>query len=153
MDASLQKKTHTFANADAYINCLLIVHPDVSTLEDVVSHLHQEHEWPLLDISGQLSKGLLSISARRRSRYARTWIQDACKNVGAELVICKDIDLLFDQSLKIDPLQLFRQISREQKIIVAWPGTFKKDTLSYAVPEHAHYDTWQNPEVDVYCPR
>jgi hypothetical protein len=153
MVVSLQNKIQAFVNADAYINCLLIVHPDISTLEDVVNHLHQAYNLPLLDVSGQLSQELLSISDRRRSRDARIWIQDACKNIDTEVVTCINIDLLFEPSLGIDPLQLFRQIGREQKIIVAWPGTFKKDTLSYAVPEHDHYVTWQNPEVDIYCPR
>lgn len=150
---SIQKKIKAFANADAYINCLLIVHPDTSKLKDVIDHLHQEHDWPFLDISGQLSKALLSKSARRRMRYARSWLQDTCNNVTADLVMCTNIDLLFDPSLGIDPLHLFRQKGREQKIIVAWPGAFKKDILSYAVPGHAHYDTWQNPEVEIYCPR
>ena len=66
-------------------------------------------------------------------------------------VLCTDIDLLFEPALHLDPLALFRDNSRAVTIIVAWPGTFTANVLSYAVPKHAHYRTWRNPDVQV-CP-
>jgi hypothetical protein len=59
------------------------------------------------------------------------------------------IDILFEPSLELDPLALFRQLSRVTPIVVAWPGMVSSSGLSYAMPEHANYRLWTNPEVEI----
>jgi len=60
-----------------------------------------------------------------------------------------EIDVLFEPTLKLDPLGLLRQFSRVTKLIVTWPGTYINDVLAYAVPEHSHYRTWRQPGIPV----
>ena len=52
-----------------------------------------------------------------------------------------DIEILFDPSLRINPINLFRDIARNQIVIVNWPGkiNFSEGKLTYASPEHAEY--------------
>jgi len=128
------------------------VHPDLKILKDVAIDLRQEYGWPSLSMSKELSKELLSVQTRKRSKHAQRWLKDRLLNMGDEPTICTNIDLLFEPSLKLDPFHLLSQIGHRQKIIVLWPGGFENNTLSYAQPEHARYATWQNPEVDIWCP-
>jgi len=52
-----------------------------------------------------------------------------------------DIEILFDPSLRINPINLFRDIARNQIVIVNWPGkiNFSEKKLTYASPECAEY--------------
>ena len=62
-------------------------------------------------------------------------------------VLCTNIDLLFEPTLKLDPLRLMRDVSRVTRLVVAWPGSYVDNVLAYAVPDHSHYRTWRKPEV------
>ena len=64
-------------------------------------------------------------------------------------VLCTEIDLLFEPSLGLDPLALFRQVSRETALVVAWPGGWDGGGLTYATPEYGHYRAWERPNVSV----
>lgn len=52
-----------------------------------------------------------------------------------------DIEILFDPSLRINPVNLFRDIARNQIVIVNWPGkiNFSEGKLTYASPECAEF--------------
>lgn len=149
---SLHQAIQSFLSSDHYNACFLIVNPNPAALADIAVDLQRGYDWSLLNIGEQLSKELLFVSPRNQSRHTKRWLQDILNNIESELIICTNISLLFEPSLKLDPFHLFRQMGRRKKLIVMWPGRYKNDTLSYAQPEHAHYATWQNPEVDIWCP-
>jgi hypothetical protein len=96
-----------------------------------------------LDINKALSTSLLSISVSERSRFSQKWLVDTLTLRQKGPVLCTGPDLLFDPSLEIDPLTLFRQAARITQLIVLWPGEYSANILSYAVPEHHHYRTWR----------
>ena len=149
---TLHHAIQSFLDSDRYISCFLVVHPDLKVLKDIVVNLQDEYNCPSLNVSEDLSKELLSVQTRKRSKFVRWWLKNRLSDIEEEPAICTNIDLLFEPSLKLDPLHLLRQIGHRQKIIVLWSGGFENNTLSYAQPKHAHYATWQNPEVDIWCP-
>jgi hypothetical protein len=55
--------------------------------------------------------------------------------------------LLFDPTLKLDPLRLMRDVGRVTRLVITWPGSYVDSVLAYAVPGHSHYRTWRKPEV------
>jgi len=81
--------------------------------------------------------------ARERSRFSQKWLVDSLASFQNGPVLCTCPDLLFDPSLEIDPLALFRQAARIIQLIVMWPGDYASNNLSYAIPEHHHYRTWK----------
>ncbi|MCP4537842.1 MAG: BREX-3 system P-loop-containing protein BrxF [Chloroflexi bacterium] len=64
-------------------------------------------------------------------------------------VLCTETDLLFEPTLKLDPLRLMRDASKVIRLVVAWSGSYTEDVLAYAVPKHGHYRTWRNPGVSI----
>ena len=47
--------------------------------------------------------------------------------------------MLFDSTLKQDPLRLLQHASRNRTVVAAWTGTFANGYLSYAAPDHPEY--------------
>ncbi len=129
--------------------CLLLVHPDIRRLEDAVDELLSTYGGPRLSVGRELSAALLSEMPRRRSRTARQWMPTRLRGMAPGPVLCTEIDLLFDPALELDPLRLLCDVSRVARMVVAWPGSYRRDVLAYAAPDHSHYRTWRKPEVDI----
>lgn len=59
-----------------------------------------------------------------------------------ELLLTSNIELLFDQTLKQDPLDLLKRLAHSRTVVAIWPGDCLGDRLSYAPlghPEHKEY--------------
>jgi hypothetical protein len=122
-------------------DCLLLVHPNIQ-IHEKTSREIQGFGIESLNISRELSSSLMNLSASERSRFSQAWLMDTLVTFQKSPVLCTCPDLLFDPSLEIDPLALFRQAARAIQIIVLWPGEYSANILSYAVPEHHHFRTW-----------
>ena len=132
----------TTATLSQPYDCLLLVHPHIQVLEKMADEI-QGPGIAHLNISKELSACLRLVSASERSRFSQKWLIDSLTSFQNGPVLCTYPDLLFDPSLEIDPLALFRQAARIIQLIVLWPGEYSANTLSYAVPEHHHYRTWK----------
>ena len=122
-------------------DCLILVHPQIQVLEMVSTQI-QGLGFASFNASKELSTSLMPVSVSERSRFSQKWLVDSLASFSHGPVLCTCPDLLFDPLLKIDPLTLFRQAARIIQLIVLWPGEYSANTLSYAVPEHHHFRTW-----------
>lgn len=137
----------SFLQHGAHRTCLLFVHPDIERLEALKRAL----DLPRLSIGEALSEMLLGQpSQQRRPRAAQQALAAAIRARDEEVLLCTEIDLLFEPALDLDPLTLFKRLSRSRPLVVLWPGTYEEALLSYALPEHAHYRTWSRPEVSIF---
>jgi hypothetical protein len=64
------------------------------------------------------------------------------------------IEVLFDVSLKQDPLRLLQGLSRNKTVVAAWSGSIDGEHMVYATPDHSEYKRYPirdspvvNPEV------
>ena len=131
--------------------CLLLVHPSISILNTTAQRLVDHYAWAVLSLGTVLSEALLAISARQRPGQVRSAINQAIHHTRPEPILCTDLDLLFEPTLKLDPLRLLRDWSRQTPLVAMWPGQYDGRTLSYAVPEHGHYRTWPRPDLCDRC--
>lgn len=138
-----------FRDTPRYHACLLIVHPEIRRLADATNEIDATYGWPHLSIGRELSRHLLTVSPAQRPWVAREWFEAQARPLAPGPLLCTEIDLFFEPSLDLDPLWLLRHTSRATTLIVAWPGTYHDEILAYAVPGHAHYRTWRQPDVAV----
>ena len=122
----------------------LVADLDIQTLIQFKEQLPSE--WGTVSVGIEFSSYLISEEVADYSRTIPKWLNDRLRDKGPDPIICIDIDILFYPTFDLDPLTLFRQISRHTQLIILWPGTYKDGVLSYAVPEHAHYRYWKNLE-------
>lgn len=122
----------------------LIVDPDILSLAQFQAGLSRE--WEAVSIGKDLSSFLISQEFTDYTQTFQKWLDSHLREKAPGPIICIDIDILFYPAFNLDPLTLFRQISRHTKLIILWPGSYKDGVLSYAVPEHQHYRFWKNLE-------
>ena len=125
-------------------SCVIVVDTDVQALNKRLKEIPDE--WERVSIGKELSSFLLLADTTDRSRDIYIWLENYLREKASDPVVCLDIDLLFEPSLKLEPLNIFLKISRYTKLIVLWPGSYKDGVLSYARPGHQHYRFWRNPQ-------
>jgi hypothetical protein len=62
-------------------------------------------------------------------------------------VLLDRIEILFDESLKVEPLTLLRGISRRRLVVVMWRGEFEAGNLVYGFPGHPEYRSYSARDV------
>ena len=57
-------------------------------------------------------------------------------------LLLDNLELLFEKSLQINPLDLVKRLAHSKRVVAAWPGELRGDRLIYADmshPEHRDY--------------
>ena len=57
----------------------------------------------------------------------------------ADVVLLDNVEVLFDVSLKQDPLRLLQGLSRNKTVVAAWSGSIDGEHMVYATPDHPEY--------------
>lgn len=129
--------------------CLLVVHPDIRRLDHAAQEFLSTYGFPHLSVGQELSANLLAETPRRRPLRANRWMKTRIGDLAPGPALCTEIDLLFEPTLSLNPLRLFKDASRITRLVVTWPGAYEGDVLAYAVPDHSRYRTWRRPEVAI----
>jgi len=127
----------------------LLVHPSMSALHDAADELRAAHVWPAVSVNRILAQALATVEPHRWGASALRALEHALAALDNGPVILQDISLLFEPALALDPLFALRRLARQRHLVVAWPGTSTGERLCYAVPEHAHYRTWEMPDASL----
>lgn len=140
-----------FLATTPYEACLLLLHPDPARLRQAIGQLSAVFDWPVWAVGAGLCAALLDETPPARPAAAAHWFRETCAAYRPGPVIVSDIALLFEPSLELHPLRLLLDVSRQTKLIVAWPGAVDGDRLAYAVPEHGHYHQWPVSDLCASC--
>ncbi len=96
-----------------------------------------------LNVGVQLGIRLAGLPHKQRSLEAGAILQDlANQHVKEDLLLVDDIELLFDRSLQLDPLDLLKRLARARRTVAVWPGELRDGRLTYADmghPERQNY--------------
>jgi len=155
-----------FVNQQFY-RLLLIVGPSERGQDNIVNQVSEKINAPVVNINLDVSRQLLELPEKQRPLKLtkildsiRGWHPqpihgqpDAEKTRNQKLLvkntfIFKNIELLFHTALKTDPLRLFKNISRNKTLIVAWNGVIKDNYLIYAAPGHPDYKKYPTNDLN-----
>lgn len=114
---------------------LILVTGPASTGRDIAEYLGLRR----VNVSMELGERLLGLSARRRPLQAGRLLEEIVGGEGEEMVLLDHLEILFEQSLRQDPLRLLQGISRSRTIVAVWSGVLEDGSLTYAVPGHPEH--------------
>jgi hypothetical protein len=121
---------------------LLIGHPRTGK-SSLLGRLAENRQMRLLNVGMELGRKLLSVSSTRRHLQATDILKELADDSSHNgLLIMDNIEILFDQTLKLSPLELLKRHAHARRVVAAWPGELREGRLSYATtghPEHQDY--------------
>jgi len=106
-----------------------------AALQDV----HERTAAPLININLELSRQMLDLTERQRALQLPRLLSESVDMFTADVILLDNIEVLFDVSVKQDPLRLLQGISRRKTIVAAWSGTINNDHIVYAMQGHPEY--------------
>ncbi len=98
---------------------------------------------PLINVNLELSRTMLELTERQRVLQLPQLLGDLIKEAYSDVVLLDNMEILFEVSLRQDPLRLLQGLSRNKTIIVSWNGNVENDYLMYAVPEHPEFKRYK----------
>ncbi|ROQ92181.1 BREX-3 system P-loop-containing protein BrxF [Desulfosoma caldarium] len=175
--------------AELYYRLVLLVAPAGSGKTAVLRDVHERTGSPLINVNLELSRRMLNLTERQRvlqlpgllaqivaASEADVVAPEREATCQAGVVLLDNIELLFDVSLKQDPLRLLQGLSRNKTVVAAWSGEIRNERrglrselgtpdnssritqssslyLVYATPDHPEYQRYPLRDLLVVNPK
>jgi len=96
-----------------------------------------------LNVGLELGRRLAATPNNKRGFSAGELLREiADKERTDDPLLLDNLELLFEPSLQINPLDLVRRLAHSKRVVAVWPGELRGDRLVYADmshPEHRDY--------------
>lgn len=124
---------------------VLLVGPPGSGKSKLLRQLSMRRNAPVVRLGEALGRPLVPLPASQRHLMASDLLKELADGAGGrDLLLWDNIEILFDRTLRLSPLDLMRRHSHGRRVAAAWPGELRDGRLVYAVPghpEHQNYGT------------
>lgn len=98
---------------------------------------------PVLNLGAALGRRLLTEPGTQRHLQASDLLKEVADQfVSQGLLLIDNIELLFDQTLKLSPLDLLKRHAHARRVVAVWPGELRDGRLAYATTGHPEYQDY-----------
>lgn len=126
------------SDAQTMYHRLLIISGQSGTGKtELIRSLASSFNTQVTNVNLQLSKKLIEVEKSRRSFCVEQLFYKIIENDNMNFL--DNIEILFDSQLRINPLRLLKDASRNKTIITTWNGEIQGNDLTYAMPFHHEY--------------
>ena len=136
-----------------YHRLILIVAPSGGGKTNALRQVSERTGFPYINVNLELSWQLLELTERQRALQAPRLLSDIALKSGKGTVLLDNLEVLFDISLKQDPLRCLQGLARHTTVIASWTGTCDSGYLTYAIPEHAEYRRYPVNDLLILSPQ
>lgn len=143
MDVLSKLTTALDATADLNTKLILLVGPSRSGKTQLLRQLGTKLNIEPLNVGLELGRRLAATPNSKRGFSAGELLREIADRERTEDPLLLDnLELLFEPSLQINPLDLVRRLAHSKRVVAVWPGELRGDRLVYADmshPEHRDY--------------
>lgn len=143
--------------AELYHRLVVVVAPAGAGKTAALQDVHKRAAAPLVNVNLELSRRMLELTQRQRALQLPRLLAEIVGAAAADVVLLDNLEVLFDVSLKQDPLRLLQGPSRNKTVVAAWSGEIRTERqglraeinddsslitqsyLVYASPDHPEY--------------
>jgi hypothetical protein len=129
--------------AELYHRLVMLVAPAGSGKTAALQDVHARTAAPLVNVNLELSRRMLDLTERQRALQLPRLLAEIVGASAADVVLLDNVEVLFDVSLKQDPLRLLQGLSRNKTVVAAWSGSVDGEHLVYAAPDHPEYKRYR----------
>jgi len=109
----------------------------------LLAELANRRGMKVMNVGAVLGGRLAAMPQRQRALQANVVMRElADEYASGDLVLLDNIELLFDQSLRLDPLDLLKRHAHARRVVSVWPGELRDGRLSYAEMGHPEYQDY-----------
>ena len=132
-----------------YHRLLLLIGKSGSGKTEILKDVSTRIGLNVLNLSKELAGRMLQLTEKQRPLKVSKIVKDIIDSQSQDTLLIDNIELLFDVSLKIDPMKLIKGMSRNKTLIVSWSGHVDNGTIIYAEPSHSEYKKYLIDDFNV----
>ncbi len=130
--------------APRYSKLILLVGPPGCGKTALLRVFGNRNEALILNLGSDLGRRLAAIPRQQRQLQAGNLLREiADPHISGDLLLLDNIELLFDATLQLNPLELLKRQAHARPVIAVWPGELRcggsGSRLTYAVMGHPEY--------------
>ena len=125
--------------AELYHRLLMVVAPAGAGKTSALNDVHERTGAPLINVNLEISRRMLDLTERQRALQLPRLLSEIVNTDQGNVILLDNIEILFDISLRQDPLRLLQGLSRNKTVVAAWGGFIDKEHMVYATPDHPEY--------------
>ena len=129
--------------ADLNSKLIMLVGPSRSGKTQLLRQFGAQRNIEPLNAGLELGRRLAATPNSKRSFSAGPLLREiADRKSTDDPLLLDNLELLFEPSLQINPLDLVRMLAHSKRVVAIWPGELRGDRLVYADmshPEHRDY--------------
>lgn len=125
--------------SELYHRLVVLVGPVGAGKTAALRDVHARTSSPVVNVNLELSRCMLDLTQRQRALQLPRLLAEIVDASTDNVVLLDNVEVIFDVSLKQDPLRLLQGLSRNRTVVVAWGGSIDGEHLVYATPEHPEY--------------
>ncbi|MEA2014258.1 MAG: BREX-3 system P-loop-containing protein BrxF [Thermodesulfobacteriota bacterium] len=139
--------------SELYHRLILVVAPQGSGKTLALRNVQQDLGVPFVNVNLEVSRQLLDLTTKQQALQVSRIMEDILREAETEVVLLDNTEILFEVSLKQDPLRLLQGLSRNRTIVASWNGEIKDNHLTYATPDHQEYCRYPSRDLLVVTPQ
>jgi hypothetical protein len=104
-----------------------------------------------LNVGVELGHRLATAPFSERAFSTNELLRDITDSArGAAPLLLDNLEVLFEPSLKINPLDIIKRLAHSRRVVAVWPGEQRDDRLVYARMGHPEYRDYTRDGVVVF---
>lgn len=126
-----------------YYRLILVVAPMGTGKTTALQEVHRRIAAPIINVNLELSQRMLALTSRQRTLQLPQILGEILDMERNEIVLLDNTEVIFDVTLKQDPLRLLQRFSRNKTLVATWNGSISHDQIIYAEQNHSEYRRYQ----------
>jgi len=140
-DIQVKLKSALESIESRYYRLIILINCEGTGKQEVLDMLESRRDIKPLNLNLELSYRLLEYSIKQRPLKVAEIMEELMEARPSPVFIDK-LDILFELTLRTDPLALLKSLSRNKTIIAFWSGSLKDSKLYYSEPGYPEYKSY-----------
>ena len=130
---------------------ILLVGPPGSGKTQMLRQLAAKLNSESINLGLELASLLAATPNNKRGFSAGELLREITNNHKTDGPLLLDnLELLFEPSLQVNPLDLIKRLAHAQPVVAVWPGELRGDRLTYADMSHPEHRDYSREGVVVF---
>ena len=123
----------------SYNKLVIVAGPSGSGKTRLLNRLAEQLNMPVINLSLKMSERLLPLTKRQRRLKVEEIARDVIDEQNQSGVCVDNTELLFDSTLRLNPLVFLQDISRNRLILSTWNGAYDGNVLTFGYGGHPDF--------------